>query len=192
MFQKAKAANKLEMVPMDRARHIHFAANKHGLGTEDLNACMAVVIASPTGAILGHFSPRPQGAPANAPAGDTHIQAKMDDIDALLKEHKHDFPTGGSAGVIAYAVYRGAIALPSQKEMIESRFQHWKIPLKGFDYTVLEANQPRPPGKGSVMVVHQDGKVCVIVEAKARVVVSQPSTISSTAESSTASSKKTA
>ena len=53
MFQKAKAANKLEMVPMDRAGHIHFAANKHGLGTEDLNACTAVVIASPTGAILG-------------------------------------------------------------------------------------------------------------------------------------------
>ena len=113
----------------------------------------------------------------------------MDDIDALLKEHKQDFPTGGSAGVIAYAVYRGAIALPSQKEIIESRFQKWNIPLKGFDYTVLETNQPRPPGKGSVMVIHQDGKVCVIVEDKARAVESKPSTGSSAAESSKASSK---
>ena len=33
-----------------------------GLGTEDLNACTAVIIASPTGAILGHFFLRPPGA----------------------------------------------------------------------------------------------------------------------------------
>lgn len=189
MFQKGKAANKLEMVPMDRARHIHFAANKHGLDIEHLNSCTAFVIASPTGAILGHFSPRPQGAPADAPAGDTYIKAKMDDIDALLREHKQDFPIGGSAGVIAYAVYRGAIALPSQKKIIENCFQKWEIPLKGFDCTVLEANQPRPPGKGSVMVIHQDGKVCVIVEDRARAVVSTPSTSSSAATFFKASSK---
>jgi len=189
MFQKAKAANKLEMVPMDRARHIHFAANKHGLDIEDLNSCTAVVIASPIGAILGHFSPRSQGALADAPAGDTYIKAKMDDIDALLKDHKQDFPIGDSAGVIAYAAYWGAIALSSQKKIIENRFQKWEISLKGFAYNVLEANQPRSLGKGSVMIIHQDGKVCVIVEDKARAVVSKSSTSSSTATFFKASSK---
>ena len=189
MFQKAMAANNLELVPMNRAKHIHFAAKKHGLGTEDLNACTAVIIASPTGAILGHFSPRPQGAPTNAPVGDTHIQAKMDDIDALLKEHTQDSPKGGSAGVIAYAVHRGTIALPSQKEIIEDRLKKWEIPLKGFEYTVLEANQPRLPGKGSIMIIHQDGKVCVSVVDKARVVISKISTGSSAAETSKASSQ---
>ena len=189
MFQKAKAAKKLEMVPMNRAKHIHFAPNKHGLATENLNSCTAVVIASPLGAILGHFSPRPEGAPANEAAGDAHIQAKMNDIDALLTAHKQDFPKGGSAGIIAYAVYRGAIALPSQKKIIESRLKKWEIPLKDFDYTALDADQPRPSGKGSVMVIYQGEKVYVFLEDKIRAVVSKPSTGSSAAESSKASSK---
>ena len=123
MFQRAKAANELEMVAMNQTKYVHFAANRQGLGTEDLNACTAVVIASPTGAILGHFSPRPQDAPANAAAGNAHIQAKMDQISTLLKNHKQDFPTNGLTGLIAYTIYRGAIALPSQKTIIESRFK---------------------------------------------------------------------
>lgn len=189
MFQRAKAANKLELVPMNQIKYLHFAPNKQGLGTEDLNACTAVVIASRIGAILGHFSPHPQDAPANAAAGDAHIQAKMDQIAALLEDHKQDFAINGSTGLIAYAVYRGEIALPSQKIIIESRFKQWGIPLKPVEYIVLEPNQPRPSGKGSVMIIHQDAKVYLFVEDKARDVVPKTSTGSSAAESSKASSK---
>ncbi|MCJ1410630.1 hypothetical protein MMC19_004716 [Ptychographa xylographoides] len=189
MFQQAKAANKLEMVAMNQTKYLHFAANKQGLATEDLNACTAVVIASPSGAILGHFSPRPQDAPTNAAAGDAHIQAKMDQISTLLRNYKQDFPTDGSTGLIAYAVYRGATALPSQKKIIESCFEKWGIPLKPVEYIVLESNQPRPSGKGSVMVLHQNAKVYLFVEDKARDVVPKTPTGSSAAESSKAASK---
>ena len=187
MFQRAKG--KLEMVAMNQIKYLHFAGNKQGLVTEDLNSCTAVVIASPTGAILGHFSPRSLGAPADAAAGDAHIQAKMDQISALLENHKQDFPTNGSTGLIAYAVYRGEIALPSQKTIIESRFKQWGIPLKRVEYIVLEPREPRSSGKGSVMVLHQDAKVYLFVEDKARDVVPNTSVGSSAAESSKASSK---
>ncbi|KAL9029457.1 MAG: hypothetical protein Q9196_002300 [Gyalolechia fulgens] len=189
MFQRAKAANKLEIVAMNQTKYIHFAANRQGLGTEDLNACTAVVIASPTGAILGHFSPRPPNSPADAAAGDAHVLAKMNHISTLLKNHEQDFPTSGSTGLIAYAVYRGAVALPSQKTIIESCFKQWGIPLQLVEYIVLESAQPRPSGKGSVMVLHQDSKVYLFVEDQARDVVPKSSTGSSAAESSKASSK---
>ena len=192
MFQKAKASNKLEIVAMNQIKYVQFAANRHGLGTEDLNACTAVVIASPTAAILGHFSPRPPGAPANSATGDAHIQAKMDQISTFLKNHKANFPQNNSTGLIAYAVYRGEVALPSQKTIIESRFKQWGIPLKRVEYIVLESNQPRPSGKGSVMVIHQDAKVYLFVEDKARDVVPKSSSGSSAAESSTSVSTPTA
>jgi len=88
MFQKAQAGNKLEMVAMNQTKY--------------------VVIASPTAAILGHFSPRPPGAHADAAAGDAHIKAKMDQIFALFNNHKQNFPPDHSTGLIAYAVYRGS------------------------------------------------------------------------------------
>lgn len=184
MFQQAKNAKKLELVPMNQIKYVHFGANKHGLGTENLNACTAVVIASPTGAILGHFSPRPSDAPGNAVAGDAHIRAKMDQIAILLRNNKQDFPTNSSTGLIAYAVYRGEIGLPSQETIIEGYFKGWGIPLKGVEYIVLEPDQPRPSGKGSVMILHQAPKVYLIVEDRARDVVPKDS-----AESSKASSK---
>lgn len=174
-FQEAKAANKLELVAMNQIKYVHFTVNKNGLGTEDLNACTAVVVASSTGAILGHFSPRPPGAPINAAAGDAHIRAKMEQIHTLLKDNKQDFPTNISTGLIAYAVYRGAVALPSQKTIIEGCFKVWGIPLKGVEYLVLESNIARPPGKGSVMVVHQSQRVHVLVEDKTRASVSKDS-----------------
>ena len=192
MFQKAKAGNKLEMVAMNQTKYVRFAASRTGLGTEDLNACTAVVIASSTAAILGHFSPRPPGAHADAAAGDAHIKAKMDQIFALLNSHKQDFPADHSTGLIAYAVYRGAVALPSQKTIIESRFKQWEIPLKRVEYIVLDSNQSRPPGKGSVMVLHQDAKVYLFVEDKARDVVPKPSSGSSVAGSSTSVAGPTA
>ncbi len=113
----------------------------------------------------------------------------MDQISTLLKSHKQDFPTNGSTGLIAYAVYRGEIALPSQKTIIESCFKQWGIPLKCVEYIVLEQSHERPSGKGTIMVLHQNGKVYLFVEDKARDVVPKTSVSSSAAESSKASSK---
>ena len=108
----------------------------------------------------------------------------MDQIAILLRNNKQDFPTNSSTGLIAYAVYRGEISLPSQKTIIEGYFKGWGIPLKGVEYIVLEPDQPRPSGKGSVMILHQAPKVYLIVEDRARDVVPKDS-----AESSKASSK---
>lgn len=73
--------------------------------------------------------------------------------------------------------------------IIESCFEQWGIPLQHVEYIVLESNQPRPSGKGSVMVLYQDSKVYLFVEDKARDVVPKTSTVSSAAESSIALSK---
>ena len=73
MFQQAKAKNKLELVPMNRTKYVHFGSNKRGLRTENLNGCAAVIIASPTAAIFGHFSPRPSGALPDTATEDVHI-----------------------------------------------------------------------------------------------------------------------
>ena len=113
----------------------------------------------------------------------------MNEIFTLLKDHKQDFPTNGSIGLIAFALYRGAIALPSQKKIIEGYFEKWRIPLKSVEYMVIDNQQPQPPGKGSIMVLHHSGKAYLFVEDKARDVVPKPSTGSSAAESSKASSK---
>ncbi|KAL8655785.1 MAG: hypothetical protein Q9210_000673 [Variospora velana] len=115
MLHIAKDADKLEMVAMNQVKYIHFTpgATQQGLGTEKLNSCTAVIVASPTGAILGHFSPRPENTPAEAAVGDTHIQAKMDQMLTLFKQHIQDFPKDRSTGLIAYTIYKGAVALPS-------------------------------------------------------------------------------
>ena len=118
-----------------------------------------------------------------------HIQAKIDQVSALLQNHKAEFPQDRSTGLIAYAIVSGEVALPSQKTIIENCFKQWGIALLRVEYIVLESNVPRPSGKGSIMILHQDAKVYLFVEDKARGVVPKPSSSSSAAESSMASPK---
>jgi len=121
MFQRVK--RKLKMIAMNQIKYLHFAENKQSLDIENLNSCTIVVIASSTDVILDHFFSLSQDASVNAVAEDAHIQVKMNQISALLKNHKQNFSTNDSIELIAYAVYRGEIALPSQKTIIESHFK---------------------------------------------------------------------
>ncbi|KAL9104808.1 MAG: hypothetical protein Q9163_000306 [Psora crenata] len=125
MLQTARKQGRLQLVPMNRVRHIKFdPKTKMCLGTEDLNGYMAVVILSTNAAILGHFAPRPESASTTTVAGDAHIKAKMNEVRALLHQHLQDFTQKpGSTGIIAYAVYMGATALESKKDIIEGQFK---------------------------------------------------------------------
>lgn len=194
MLQNARIEDKLQLVTMNQVRYLRFDPNTRiCLGTEHLNACTAVVILSKNAAILGHFAPRPASASANTAAGDAHIKAKMDELRALLGQHLQDFAQKpGSTGIVAYAVYVGATALQSQKDIIESQFKLWKMQFKSVPYPVLDSDQPRAPAKGTVLIVPKDGGAEVYVEDKrvASVKGTASSSIgSSAAESSKASSK---
>ncbi|KAL9594938.1 MAG: hypothetical protein Q9219_006744 [cf. Caloplaca sp. 3 TL-2023] len=193
MFQRAKSAGVLDMAGMDQVKYLHFEPRRQGLATNNLNACTAVVVASSTGAILGHFPPRPPNAPIDEAVGDAYIQAKMNEIWILLQNHKQDLPTDGSTGLIAYAVYQGAIALPSQKAIIENCFRQWAISFRSVEYTASSSDYippyAPPSGKGSVMILHQNSKAYLFVEDKAQDVVPRTSSDTSIAESSKASQR---
>ncbi|KAL9124301.1 MAG: hypothetical protein Q9217_006356 [Psora testacea] len=194
MLQNARGQGELRLVSMNEVKYLRFEPKaKICLGTENLNSCTAVVILSKNAAILGHFSPRPPSANANTAAGDAHIKAKMGEVRTLLSQHLQDFAQKpGSTGIVAYAVYMGVTALQSQKAYIEAQFAAWKMQLKSIPYHVLEADDPREPAKGTLLIVPKDGRVDVYVEDK--FVVSAKGTASSStglsvAESSKASSK---
>ena len=194
MLQTARNQGQLQLVPMNKARHLKFdPKTKMCLGTEDLNGCTAVVILSKNAAILGHFPPRPESASATTTAGDAHIKAKMNEVRALLRQHLQDFAQKpGSTGIIAYAVYMGATDLESQKDIIEAQFKEWKLQFKAVAYPVLGKHQPRSPAKGTVLIVPKDGGASVYVEDKLELSVkgtALSSIGSSAAESSKAASK---
>ncbi len=91
----------------------------------------------------------------------------MNQISALLKNHKQNFLTNDSIELIAYAVYREEIALPFQKTIIESHFKQWDIQLKRVKYIVLESRELRSFKKDLVMILHQNVKVYLFIKNKA-------------------------
>ncbi|MCJ1407363.1 hypothetical protein MMC19_001434 [Ptychographa xylographoides] len=164
MLQYARTEKKLQLVAMNQVEYLQFDLKiRICLGTEALNSCTAVVILSKNAAVLDHFALRPASVAANITAGDTHIKAIMDKLRALLVKHLQDL-ISGSAGIVVLAVYLGAPALQSQKEIIESQFKAWKMSFKSILYTVSDAGQPRAPTKGTVLIVLKDGGAEVYVE----------------------------
>ena len=120
-------------------------------------------------------------------AGDAHIQAKLNELRTLLGQHMQDFAeTPGSAGIIAYAVYMGATALQSQKDLIEAQFKAWKVPFKLVPYYVIGSDQLREPAKGTILINPNDGVPSVYVEDN--LVFFIKATASSTSSSSAAQS----
>jgi len=110
MFQRVK--KKLKMIAMNQIKYLYFAENKQSLNIENLNSCTIIVIASSTDVILDHFFSLSQDASVNAVAKDAHIQVKMNQISAFLKNRKQNFSINDSIELITYAVYREEIALP--------------------------------------------------------------------------------
>ncbi|KAL9100959.1 MAG: hypothetical protein Q9163_003723 [Psora crenata] len=193
-LQNARSEKKLQLVDMNQVKYLRFdPKTRICLETEHLNSCTAVVILSKNAAILGHFAPRPAPANANTAVGDAHIKAKMNELRTLLGQHLQDFvQKPGSTSIVVYAVYMGATALQSQRDIIESQLKSWKMQFKSVPYPVLDSDQPREPAKGTVLIVPIDGGAEVYIEDKRVASVKGTAsaiTGSSAAESSKASSK---
>ncbi|KAL9131343.1 MAG: hypothetical protein Q9217_000722 [Psora testacea] len=167
-LQKARDKDQLQLVQMNQAKYLRFEPKaKTCLGTENLNACTAVVIVSRYAAILGHFSPRPSAADANTATGDAHIKTKMDELHTLLAQHLgNSAQKPSSISIVVYAVYMGTTALQNQKELIEAQLKVWKMPFISIPYQVLENRERRGPAKGTVLIDPRDGATGVYVEDK--------------------------
>lgn len=192
MLQTARDKGRLRLVSMNEVKYLRFESkSKMCLGTENLNSCTAIAIISKDAAILGHFSPRPSSANVNTATGDAHIKAKLQELRALLAQHLSEFTQKpASASVVAYAVYMGATALQSQKELIESQLKAWKMPFRSVPYQVLDKNQARGTAKGTVLIALGDNGPTVYVEDKS--MLSMKATASSSTGSSAAESSKSA
>lgn len=186
MLQIAREKGELQIVSMNEIGYLHFEPNSDMcLGTKDLNSCTAIAIISKDAAILGHFSPRPASANENIAAGDAYIELKLQELRTLLGQHLSEFTqTPASAGLVAYAVYEGATALQSQRDLIESQLKAWKMLFTFIPYQVFGEHEPRGPAKGTVLIVPGDNGPTVYVEDKP--MLSMKALASSSTESSAA------
>lgn len=156
-------------VAMNEVRVVSFQTGPYKcIGTRNLNGCTAVTIVSPYAAILAHIAPRALDADSNdIDAGDNNCKAKMDQVVAFYNQYNQFFPPGRTTWVIS-ALYRGQPALPDQRRIIEEKLQQAGLAYANAMYLVLEANEPRGPEKGTVLVdATNGGQPIVYVEGEA-------------------------
>ena len=155
-------------VAMNEVRVVSFQTGPFKcIGTRNLNGCTAVTIASPYAAVLAHIAPRAFDAdPNDVDAGDNNCKAKMDQLVGFYNQYKQFFPPGRTTWVIS-ALYRGQPALPDQRRIIEEKLQQADLTFVDTMYLVLEANEPRGPEKGTVLIdARNEGQPMIYVEGQ--------------------------
>lgn len=147
-FDVWRAAGAVQIVGMGKVEFLDFRV-KDAIGTGQLGSCSVVVIASAHGAILAHIPPQPQPT-INPTSGDDNVRSMMNEVSRLYRDNRQYFPSAES--VIACAVFRGQVALPSQLEIMESHLINrlGLIPRK-ISYEV--PGNPGIRGRGTVIVI---------------------------------------
>ena len=152
LFEQAVADGRAIEVHMDEVIFVDFARGSvRCVGTAQLNGLTAVAIASPYGAILAHIPPHPDRDRNNPYAGDNHVEEKMREFISLYRQFQSYFPTGMSTWVVS-PMYQGKIALPDQRDIIESKLQEVGLAPGDSTYFVVRSTDPRGPGKGTVLI----------------------------------------
>lgn len=134
------------LVPMGRVMFISFR-NTSAIATEHLGSCSVVVIASVYGAILAHIPPLPNEVTTDPYAGDRQAQSFMGQVANLFQQNISFFPS--PQGVVVCAMYNGAVALPTQRDIMSSSLQRM-----GLRPTVRTYNVPAYQnfaGRGTVI-----------------------------------------
>lgn len=120
LFEQALGRGQAYEVHMNKVGSVSFDQAPKAIGTKNLNSCSAVMMVSVKGAILGHISPLP--TITNDPsAGENHVREMMTEFLEVYRREK-DFRLGPEikkSGIV-FGIYLGNIALPDQKELIES------------------------------------------------------------------------
>jgi hypothetical protein len=122
LFVQALADGEALEVPMNEVEFISFADTEtmKAIGTRNLNSCTGVMLVSTRGAILAHISPLPIQT-TDPHAGEIHVRRKMTELLNLYRDKK-EFrlgPETKKTGIVC-GIFMGQIALPDQKELIES------------------------------------------------------------------------
>jgi hypothetical protein len=145
---QAEALHRVEVVPMNKVKFLPFT-EKPSIGTRDLAGCSVVVIASIYGAILAHIPPRPIPNTPGASDGDRNVARLMAEVESLFNQNKNFFPEADTYSIVA--VYGGQIALPDQKEIIESKIGDMGLkPFNGILY--VTPRDPTNSAHGTVFV----------------------------------------
>ena len=160
----ARKKGRIQEVAMNEVRLLLFqSTGKCCIGTSGLNGCTAVIIVSPSAAILAHIPPRPNMDMTNDEAGNQNVQARMSEVATLFHQYKSYFPPTKTTWVVS-ALYEGKIALPEQKAIIEKSLRQMGTRFANVTYVVSKPGQPRRPAHGTVFVEFRGGTPLVYVE----------------------------
>lgn len=134
------------------------------VGTRGLGGCSVVVIASPHGAIMAHIPPNVPHS-SELQSGPRLVQQKMDAVSQIYQQQKHIF-SAGTETVVVCATYKGAIATPDLKRVIEANVE--AMGLGSFSVAVyrvdtLSTYDPRG-SKGTVFVDGRGQRPLIYVE----------------------------
>ena len=164
LLEQARNLDQTFEVAMDEVRFLAFQQGSiRCIGTVGLNGCTVVTIVSPFGAILAHIPPHPNKDWGDPHAGDRHVQEKMNEVAVLYHRYESYFPSGRTNWVVS-AMYQGKVALPDQREIIERNLQKLRLPYANVAYLVLEADDSRGPGQGTVFIDARGEAPIVYVE----------------------------
>ncbi|KAF2461943.1 hypothetical protein BDY21DRAFT_417951 [Lineolata rhizophorae] len=151
LFDAARKEKRLCAVAMNDVQFLAFHESTiSAIGTEGLSGCSVVMITSQYGAILAHIPPRPSIAdPQDIHAGDRNVRELMSRVMSLYTWRRTYFPTADT--FVLCAVYRGDVALPIQKTIIESSLSRMELPLSFSIFYEVPADRARP-GQGTALI----------------------------------------
>lgn len=157
LFLTALLDEEAEQVGMNEVGFIAFNARRRCIGTQNLNSCTGVIIASQYAAILAHLAPRPpQAAREDVYAGDRHTSLMMEYVVGLYRQHQNFFPSEEPSWVVS-ALWRGQIALPDQKAIIEDRLRQINLTPATAYYVVITEPASTSTGKGTIFIDGRGG-----------------------------------
>ncbi|KAJ5952177.1 uncharacterized protein N7479_010590 [Penicillium vulpinum] len=163
-FAEALADDELVDVNMDEVAYVSFVGSSlKAIGTQNLNSCMAVMMASTKGAVLAHIAPR-SGFTNDPDDSINHTRNMMGTF--LQKCHQVFSIAEIKHSVLVYAKFDGQIAMPDQRDFIHSVFlenlENNQFPRE-YSYTVRVGGHSSP-GMGTIFIDGRNGPPKLYVE----------------------------
>src|SRR5450432_4280899 len=157
LLKSARDLGIIYEVVMDEVSFLAFGrSGLNSIGTANLNGCSVVMVVSRYGAILAHIPPRP----ALQVAGDSNIQAKMDQVTALYHANKQYFLMEGNNWILC-AVCQDELALPAQQKIMQDGLARLGLSHSSITYVAGRSPDDWFPGRGTVFI-DGSGKVPIV------------------------------
>ncbi|KAL6230755.1 hypothetical protein BDW75DRAFT_221838 [Aspergillus navahoensis] len=163
-FSQALADREVLDVKMNGIGSVSFVGSGlKAIGTQNLNGCMAVIMASTRGAVLAHIPPLP--FPTTDP--DACINHTRNLMGPFLNRCRVTFSDQEiKNSVLVYAMYTGQVAMPAQRDYIHSVFlenlEKNQFPRE-YSYSVQPGGHTSPE-KGTVFIDGRSGRPKLYIE----------------------------